>query len=108
MTPITVYELNEYVRQRMAEDPILSRVYVEGEISGLKRHSSGHMYFTLKDDRAQINCVYFAGDQRRGFIPADGMKVIVGGDMRGMGAFSCMLRISRKWARGFYIFSLSS
>lgn len=79
MTPITVYELNEYVRQRMAEDPILSRVYVEGEISGLKRHSSGHMYFTLKDDRAQINCVYFAGDQRRGFIPADGMKVIVGG-----------------------------
>lgn len=55
MTPITVYELNEYVRQRMAEDPILSRVYVEGEISGLKRHSSGHMYFTLKDDRAQIN-----------------------------------------------------
>ena len=79
MTPITVYELNEYVRQRMAEDPILSRVYVEGEISGLKRHSSGHIYFTLKDDRAQINCVYFAGDQRRGFIPADGMKVVIGG-----------------------------
>ena len=56
---LTVQELNEYVRKRLAGDPMLRGVRVRGEISGYKLHYSGHRYFILKDEASRINCVMF-------------------------------------------------
>ena len=54
-----------------------SSVWVEGEISNFKFHSSGHMYFSLKDENAQIACVMFARENRSlGFEPAEGLKTV--------------------------------
>lgn len=57
---VAVSELNEYVRLVLDSDEVLSRIVVAGEISGLKRHYSGHTYFTLKDGAASIRCALFA------------------------------------------------
>lgn len=56
---LTVQELNEYVRKRLAGDPMLRGVRVRGEISGYRPHFSGHRYFILKDEGSRINCVLF-------------------------------------------------
>lgn len=74
---LTVHQLNDYVRILLARDPLLQKVKVRGEISNFKLHSSGHMYFSLKDEQDRIPCVLFK--QRRGdlgFLPRDGMQVI--------------------------------
>lgn len=77
---LSVGELNEYVRRRLASDPVLSAVRVRGEISGFKRHISGHLYFALKDENARVNCVMFRqAAQRLSFVPTDGEKVTVEG-----------------------------
>ena len=60
--PISVTELNRYIKNKIAEDEVLSNVLVKGEISNFKEHSSGHLYFTLKDARAAIQCMMFAAD----------------------------------------------
>lgn len=76
----TVHELNNYVRAILNRDPILRQVRVTGEISNYKHHSSGHMYFTLKDDKDRINCVFFRQSQKGlDFIPQDGDGVEVTG-----------------------------
>ncbi len=76
----TVSELNEYVRLSLAQDPNLSRLAVTGEISGFRRPSSGHLYFSLKDDGAQVRCVMFRGAATGlDFRPEDGMQVRVVG-----------------------------
>ena len=55
-----------------------SKVYIKGEISNFKHHLSGHMYFTLKDDRAQIRCIMFKNyNMLLPFLPENGMKVLV-------------------------------
>ena len=51
---LQVSDLNEYVRRTLAADPMLRSVRLRGEISNFKRHSSGHWYFTLKDERSRI------------------------------------------------------
>ena len=56
---LTVGELNRYVKMLMDNDALLSAVSVRGEISNLKYHSSGHLYFTLKDGEAEIASVMF-------------------------------------------------
>ena len=56
---LTVQELNEYVRKRLAGDPMLRGVRVRGEVSGYKPHYSGHRYFVLKDENSRINCALF-------------------------------------------------
>ena len=56
---LQVSDLNEYVRKTLAADPMLRNVKLRGEISNFKRHTSGHWYFTLKDERARIACVMF-------------------------------------------------
>lgn len=56
---LTVQELNEYVRKRLAGDPMLRGIRVRGEISGYRPHYSGHRYFILKDEASRINCVLF-------------------------------------------------
>lgn len=56
---ISVSELNNYTNSLLKEDPVLSGIRVTGEIAGYKKHSSGHIYFTLKDEKAAVNCSYF-------------------------------------------------
>lgn len=78
--PITVSELNEYVRVSLAGDPLLRCIRVTGEISGYKQHISGHRYFSLKDERARIQCVMFRQNaQSLLFQPQDGMRVTITG-----------------------------
>ncbi len=77
---ISVSQLNEYVEAVISQDPLLSDIYVEGEISGFKRYGSGHCYFSLKDADAVVRCVYFKHyNQYLRFQPKDGMRVIVRG-----------------------------
>ncbi|NLM46267.1 MAG: exodeoxyribonuclease VII large subunit [Firmicutes bacterium] len=77
---LSVGEVTTYLKQLFAADPLLSRLQVSGEISNFKHHSSGHMYFTLKDSSAALRCVMFrSANQRLAFRPADGMKVIAAG-----------------------------
>lgn len=77
---ISVSQLTTYIKRLFSFDNILSNVSVIGEISNFKLHSSGHMYFTLKDEYSVIKCVMFRSqNQKLKFIPKDGMKVIVRG-----------------------------
>ena len=78
INPITVTELNLYVKNKVAEDEYLNNVYVSGEISNFKHHYSGHMYFTLKDENSLIKCIMFKSyTATLNFVPKDGMKVNV-------------------------------
>lgn len=75
-----VSAVNRYVKQLLQQDMILSGLWVSGEISNFKRHSSGHLYFTLKDRDGSIAAVMFAGDTRSlSFRPQDGQQVQVQG-----------------------------
>ena len=76
--PITVCELNKYIKNKVDSDEFLNNVYVKGEISNFKLHYTGHMYFTLKDESAIIKCIMFKGyTPNLAFMPKDGMKVLV-------------------------------
>ncbi len=80
--PISVTELNKYVKDKVATDEFLNSVYVAGEISNFKHHYTGHMYFTLKDETSLIKCVMFkSATGHLNFIPKDGMKVNVLGSV---------------------------
>lgn len=74
----SVTEINQYIKNMFIRDPILNRIYVKGEVSNCKYHTSGHIYFTLKDAQGQLACVMFAG-QRKGlsFKLIEGQSVIV-------------------------------
>ena len=75
-----VSAVNRYVKQLLQQDMILSGLWVSGEISNFKRHSSGHLYFTLKDRDGSVAAVMFAGDARNlEFRPQDGQQVQVQG-----------------------------
>ena len=78
---VTVSQLNTYLRSKMEADPLLSQIFVVGEISNFTNHyKSGHLYFSLKDDRAVVKAVMFAQHARRlRFVPENGMKVLVRG-----------------------------
>lgn len=77
---LTVSQLNEYIKEMFSRDDLLSGICLMGEISNFKRHSSGHLYFTLKDSQSVISAVMFRGDAMRlRFSPDSGMKVIVMG-----------------------------
>ena len=78
MEPIGVYQLNEYIRHMLTADSALNGIRVEGEISGFNKYPSGHMYFTLKDERAAVDCAFFRGaNYGLTFKPANGDRVIV-------------------------------
>ena len=81
LTPVfSVSELNEYVGCVLSADPNLCELRVSGEISGFKRHSSGHLYFSLKDEQALVRCVMFRQQALRlTFSPQDGMQVLLYG-----------------------------
>ena len=78
---LSVRQLNFYIKSLIDGDPRLNFVTVLGEISNLKNHyQSGHIYFTLKDKEASINCVVFRSNASRiKFIPENGQQVIVRG-----------------------------
>jgi exodeoxyribonuclease VII large subunit len=77
---ITVSKLNEYVRRSLAADPFLQNIRLVGEISNFKWHSSGHMYFSLKDEESRVDCALFRQYTTGiSFRPADGMRVILTG-----------------------------
>lgn len=80
--PVSVSQLNNYLKQRLDGDEALRLVCVEGEISNFTDHSSGHMYFSLKDKDAAIKAVMFRGYRKKlTFRPTGGMKVIAIGDV---------------------------
>ena len=76
----TVSDVSSYIKRKFDTDVVLNNIYVKGEVSNCKYHSSGHIYFTLKDNRSQISCIMFAG-RRAGisFKLTDGQSVIVFG-----------------------------
>lgn len=77
---LSVSQLNEYVRRLLAGDPMLRSLRVEGEISGFKRYTSGHLYFTLKDETASVSCVMFrTAAETLDFRPQDGQRVTISG-----------------------------
>ena len=82
LKPISVSQLNEYISQVLVTDPLLGNVTVKGETSGVKYHQSGHVYFSLVDARARVNCFLnreLAADLR--FRVADGMEVTIVGSV---------------------------
>lgn len=77
---LTVSQLNEYIKQLVSSDEVLESLHVEGEISNCTIHYSGHIYFSIKDDKCAIRCVMFSGYTKSlKFEPADGVKVTVYG-----------------------------
>ena len=77
---LSVTQLNEYLKMLLDGDRVLSNVFVRGEISNFKLYSSGHAYFTLKDDAGQLKSVMFRSYfSRMAFLPEDGMRVIAHG-----------------------------
>ncbi len=79
---LTVSELTKYVKDLLDADAVLQQVIVRGEVSNFTHHRSGHLYFSLKDDRSQIRCVCFRGTaQGLDFAPETGMQVIAGGNV---------------------------
>lgn len=80
MKVYTVSQINNYIKRILENDILLSDVYIEAEISNFKAHTSGHLYFTLKDSGAAINAVMFRSyAERLKFMPESGMKVVARG-----------------------------
>lgn len=76
----SVKEINSYIKSILDHDVILSNLYIKGEISNYKLHSSGHAYFTLKDNDSKMKCVMFKGSASKlKFMPEDGMAVVIQG-----------------------------
>ncbi|GAB6990411.1 exodeoxyribonuclease VII large subunit [Paenibacillus pini] len=85
MKPQNIYsikDLSRYIRMKLDSDNVLSDVWIRGEISNFTHHSSGHMYFTLKDEASRIKAIMFAShNQRLPFVPKEGAKVIARGNV---------------------------
>ncbi|MBO8464141.1 MAG: exodeoxyribonuclease VII large subunit [Firmicutes bacterium] len=79
----TVAQVNGYIKRLFVSDYALNHIYMKGEVSNCKYHSSGHIYFTLKDQESAISCVMFAGSRKEGltFQLADGQSVVAGGNV---------------------------
>ena len=76
--PISVSQLNKYIKNKIDQDEYLNNVLIKGEISNFKHHYTGHMYFTLKDNNSLIKCIMFKSyTPHLNFVPKDGMSVIV-------------------------------
>lgn len=75
---LTVTQINKYIKYKFENDSNLNLVYLKGEISNFKNHSSGHLYFTLKDENSRIMAVMFRNNAMKiKFNPTDGAKVLV-------------------------------
>lgn len=79
---LTVKALTKYIKRKFDADPHLRNVYVKGELSNVKIHTSGHIYFTIKDDQTRMPAVMFAAQARTlKFKPESGMNVLLQGDV---------------------------
>ena len=77
---LTVGALTRYLKMKFETDTHLRKVYLKGEISNFKAHTTGHYYFSIKDETSKINAIMFASNARKmKFIPKDGMKVLLMG-----------------------------
>lgn len=77
---VTVSQMNQYIKLMFDSNDNLKKVYLKGEISNFKRHSTGHLYLTLKDDNSRINAIMFRNNALNLlFNPEDGMNVLVEG-----------------------------
>lgn len=75
---LTVSALNRYLKAKIDADTQLQRILIKGEISNFKHHSSGHLYFTLKDEQSRINAVMFSSKARKMLFELEnGMKVLI-------------------------------
>ena len=80
LKPVTVSQLNEYISRVLMTDPLLGNVTVTGEISNLKYHSSGHVYFSINDENSKINCFFPASYVRNlSYELGDGLEVVING-----------------------------
>ena len=78
----TVAQVNTYIKNMFMQDYLLQKVNVQGEVSNCKYHSSGHIYFTLKDKKGTLSCVMFAGNRKHmDFTLTEGQQVIVEGSI---------------------------
>lgn len=78
----SIKEITQYIRLKLEGDQLLGDVWVRGEISNFTHHSSGHMYFTLKDKFSRIKAIMFAShNQRLPFLPKEGAKVLARGNV---------------------------
>lgn len=79
----TVAQVNSYIKNMFSQDYLLNSVSVKGEVSNCKYHSSGHIYFTLKDKLSVLACVMFAGNRATGlsFPLKEGMQIVVSGNI---------------------------
>ena len=83
---LTVSQLNEYVRRMFQMDPMLRAIELKGEISNLKFHQSGALFFTMKDENASISCVMYSGD-------VDGLQAMAFEGMRAVASGSVALYV---------------
>lgn len=78
----SVAQVNNYIKNMFTMDYMLQSLFVKGEVSNCKYHSSGHIYFTLKDSKGTMNCVMFAGNRSGlAFRLVEGQQVVVGGSI---------------------------
>lgn len=78
----TVAQINSYIKNMFTQDFLLQNVFVKGEVSNCKYHTSGHIYFTLKDRKGTMACVMFAGNRNGlNFQLKEGMQVVVSGSV---------------------------
>lgn len=80
--PISVSQLNSYIKRIIVTDPVLGNIAVKGEISNLVYHRSGHIYFTLKDENSRLTC-FLSSDKvsKLRFILSEGMEIIIYGNI---------------------------
>lgn len=97
--PLSISEVTAHIKRLLERDEILQDVMVRGEISNFTRHSSGHLYFSLKDENSTLSCVCFRGAAAKvRFEPADGMRVIADGNVslyEKAGRYQLMVRALR-------------
>ncbi|MBQ4649966.1 MAG: exodeoxyribonuclease VII large subunit [Firmicutes bacterium] len=80
LKPVSVSQLNEYISRVLTTDPLLGNITVVGEISNLKYHSSGHVYFSINDENSKINCFFPSSYVRNlNYELGDGLEVIING-----------------------------
>lgn len=78
----SVGQVNTYIKNMFNQDFMLNKIYIKGEVSNCKYHTSGHIYFSLKDETGTLSCVMFAGQRKSlGFQMKNGDKVVAGGSV---------------------------
>ena len=79
---LTVTALTRYLKFKLESDTNLRKIYLKGEISNFKAHSTGHFYFSIKDESSIIKAIMFSSQTKKlNFMPTEGMKVLVTGSI---------------------------